>query len=327
MRKSKLHFFIGLIIALSIVVSSAIGGYFIIDKVLVPKYFGNYGIKDLKELVNVVQTIYSVPDEKDFILNGYSDFDRDTAVSKLISAGFPTLKNGKIDYETISKNDFSFTPDDDFVDDFVLLTDKEIASIVADIIEAGLFATEYPGLDAIDTLNMKLKQIIITPKEESLIINEKQNDPTIDERSAEKLIYKTTSDANIKLTLMLDTVSARQQISTNLNMPKFLVDWIIPDYIYVTCQMDTFKDSNGVRQYKNTTIAINSKTAKQSEILLKLLLSFIFPDDAYTIDSFTQEISSLAINGINMLGQMDFAIITSGSTAQSGIKLSLIRHS
>lgn len=323
MRKSKIRFFIGLLIAISILSTSVVGGYLIINNILVPQYFSQYGINSLNELVNVVQTIYIVPDEKDFITNGFSSFDKENAISKLTTAGFPTLKNGGIDYDAIARRDFSFSPDSDFVDNFVVLSDKELATIVTDIIDAGLLATNYPGLDAIDTLNMELKQIIITPKKESLKINEKQFLPETDEKSAERYIKSTTYDANIKLTIMLDTISARQQICSNLNMPKFLVDWIIPDYIYVTCQMDTYKNENGERLYDNTNIAINSKTPKQSEVLLKLLLSFIYPENSYTPESFSNELSSLAIQGINMLGQIEFAYFETASSIQSGVKLTI----
>lgn len=323
MRKNKVRFFIGLIIAFTILATSIVGGYFVIDRTLVPEYFGKYGINNLSELVNVVQTIYVVPDEKDFITNPFTEHDKINAISKLETAGFPTLKNGNIDYDAVAKNEYSLSPNEDFVDNFVILTDKEIATIVADIIDSGMLATDYPGLDAIDTLNIELKQIIVTPKEDSLIPNEKITDPDLDPRSAEKNILSTTTDANIKLTMMLDTVSARQQISTNLNMPKFLVDWIIPDYLYVTCQIDTHKNEHGERVYENSNIAINSKTAKQSEILLNLLISFIFPDNTYTIESFSNELGSLAIDGINMLGKMDFAIIKTGLGNQTGVKLSI----
>ena len=323
MRKSKIRFFIGLFITLIILSTSVLGGYLVIDKILVPKYFNKFGINNLSELVNIVQTIYVVPDEKEFITNPFTDYDKNNATSKLTKAGFPTMKNGDIDYDSVSRNNFTLTPDEDFVDNFVILTDKEIASIVADIIDSGLLATDYPGLDAIDTLNIELKQIIITPKEGTLKPNEKIFDPELDPRSAEKDILSTTTDANIKLTMMLDTVNARQQIATNLNMPKFLVDWIIPDYIYATCQIDTFKNELGERVYQNSNISINSKTAKQSEVLLNLLISFIFPEKSYTIESFSNEIGSLAIAGINMLGQMDFAIIQTSIGSQAGVKLTI----
>lgn len=323
MRKSKTRFFIGFIIAISIIVGSVFGGYLIIDKILVPKYFNEYGINNLKELVSIVQTIYVVPNEKDFITNPYTGYDKDTATNKLTLAGFPTLSNGNIDYESISKNDFTFTPDDSFIDDFILLSDKEVASIASDIMNSGILESNYPDLAYINTLNIELKQIIISPNDKTLTENPKRTDPKTNKESQETKILATTKDAKITLTLKLDTESARKQISTNLNMPMFLVDWIIPDIIYVTCTMDTTidKDTNS-RVYENATLSINSKTAKQSEVLLNLLISFIFPENTFTIEEFANELGSLAIDGINMMGEMEFVSIdTILNTPLYGIKL------
>lgn len=323
MRKSRTKFFIGLIVVLSVLATSLLGGYLIIDKALVPKYFGKYGINNLSELVDIVQTIYVVPDEKDFITNPYSDFDNENATAKLIRAGFPTLATGGIDYESVAKKDYTLDPHVDFVDDFILLSDREIAAIASDIIDSGILVSNFPDLSYINTLNIEVKQVIISPTKESSVENELRNDPELDPNSAEKHIISTATDAKITITLKLDTESARKQISTNLNMPMFLVDWIIPDIIYVTSQMDTYIDeTTNERVYENTTLSINSKTAKQSEVLLNLLISFIFPEDTFTIETFSNELSSLVIEGINILGVMEFATIKSGSSStQFGIKL------
>lgn len=323
MRKSRTKFFIGLIVAVLILVTSVVSGYFVIDRILVPKYFSQYGINNLAELVGIVQTIYVVPDEKEFITNPYSDFDAETATDKLITAGFPTLATGRIDYESIARNDFTFKPDENFEDDFILLTDKEVASIAGEIIDSGILVSNFPDLAYINTLNIEVKQITITPNTETNIPNEKMNDPETDKNSAESQIISTNDDASVTLTIKLDTESARQQISTNLNMPMFLVDWIIPDTMYVTSQMDThIDDETGERVYENAKLSINSKTAKQSEVLLNLLISFIFPEDTYTIESFANELGALAIEGLNILGEMEFATISiTTTTAQAGIKL------
>lgn len=323
MRKSRVKFFIGLAITLVILTTSVISGYFVIDKFLVPKYFSEYGINNLKELVNIVQTIYIVPDEKEFITNPYTEFDADTATNKLITAGFPQLATGGVDYETIARNQFTFAPDESFVDNFILLSDKELASVAGDIIDSGILISNFPDLQYINTLNIELKQIIITPHDGTSVKNDKLNDPDIDPNSQELKILSTSTDATITVTLKLDTESARKQISTNLNMPMFLVDWIIPDVMYVTSQMDTTIDkTTNERIYNNASLSINSKTAKQSEVLLNLLISFIFPEDTFNIESFANELGALSIEGINMLGVMEFATIKSTPTStQSGIKL------
>ena len=218
-----------------------------------------------------------MPDEKDFITNPYTNFDSDNATDKLLTAGFPKLATGGVDYESIARNDFAFTPDDNFVDNFILLSDKEVASIAGKIIDSGILISNFPDLQSINTLNIKLKQIIIAPNEQSLVSNTKRTDPKTDPKSQELNIVSTTTDATVTATLKLDTESARKQISTNLNMPMFLVDWIIPDTMYVTSQMDThINNETNKRVYDNAKLSINSKTAKQSEVLLNLLISFIF---------------------------------------------------
>ena len=322
MRKRRTKFFIGLAIALTIIATSVFGGYLIIDKILVPKYFSVYGINNLSELVDIVQTIYIVPDEKDFITNPYTEFDSNNATNKLVKAGFPTLSGGQIDYELIAKNDFNFNPGEDFVDNFILLTDKEVASIAGDIIDSGVLVSNYPDLAYLNTLNMELKQIIITPDSNSSIDNPNRTNPDTDPNSQETKIISTSNNAHFITTIKLDTISARQQISTNLNMPMFLVDWIIPDIMYVTIEMDTkLNEDTGERIYTNAKLSINSKTPKQSEVLLNLLISFIFPEGTYTIDSLANELGTLTIEGINILGKMEFATINSPSTPLAGIKL------
>lgn len=324
MRKNRTKFWVGLAIALVVLASSVVGGYFAIDKLLVPKYFSAYGINNLKELVSIVQTIYIVPDEKEFITNSYSKFDKQTSTDKLITAGFPTLETGSIDYESIATHNFIFEPKDDFVDNFILLTDKEVASIADEIINSGILVSKFPDLEAIDTLNIALKQVIVTPDRETSKDNPLYKDETINKNSAEKSIISTTKNANLKITLKLDTQDARKQISTNLNMPLFLVDWIIPNTIYVTSTIDAvFNEETGIHEYKNATLSINSKTPKQSEVLLNLLISFIFPEDTFTIESFANELGRLAIDGINVLGKMEFATIENSSSNKplNGIKL------
>ena len=324
MRRSKTKFFIGLIIAVSVLFLSIFGGYVMIDKFLVPKYFGAYGINNLSELVGIVQTIYIVPDEKDFITNPYSEFDATSSNNKLILAGFPALKDGNINYEAIAEKDYTLTPDASFVDNFILLSDKEVASIAANILSSGILVSKFPDLSYINTLNMEIKQISITPSETNVEEN-MYDESTLDPNSELDKIISTTTDANLSLTIKIDTDSARKQISSNLNMPLFLIDWIIPDTMYITSTIDTIVNtSTGERSYTNATLAINSKTAKQSEVLLKLLVSFIFPDETFTIEELSSQLGSLAIEGMNVLGNFKFATIKSTTTTNSyGIKLSI----
>ena len=52
---------------LCVVVVIFSGGFLFLDKLIVPKYFGQYGIKGLKDLVSVVSSLYSVPNESKFV--------------------------------------------------------------------------------------------------------------------------------------------------------------------------------------------------------------------------------------------------------------------
>ena len=51
--------------------------------------------------------------------------------------------------------------------------------------------------------------------------------------------------------------------------------------------------------------------------------SFIFSDNTYTIESFANELGGLAIEGINLLGDMEFAVIKTNNQELSGIKLTI----
>lgn len=322
MRKNKSKFFIVFFIVLAVLATSVFGGYLIIDKALVPKYFGKYGINNLADLVDIVETIYTVPNEEDFIENPYSEFDTKNATTKFIQAGFPSLSTGELDFEAIVNKDYTLSPSEDFTDNFILLSDKEIASISNNIVGSGVLVSNYPDLAYINTLNIEVKQIIISPTKESSTPYIEDED--LDINSASKNIVSTATDAKLNITIKLDTESARKQISTNLNMPMFLVDWIIPDIIYVTSQLDTYINSEtNERIYDNAKLSINSKTAKQSEVLLDLLISFIFPEDTFTIESFANELASLVITGINLLGNVEFATIKTSSANLSGIKLGI----
>ena len=324
MRKNKTKFFIGLIVVLTVISASIFGGYIMIDKVLVPKYFSQYGINNLADLVDLVQTIYIVPDEKEFITNPFSEHDAAQAKDKLEKAGFPTLTGGEIDYEAIAEKNFTLTPDESFVDNFIMLSDREVAALASDILASGILVSSFPDLSYIDTLNMQIKQITIIPNEETSVLNE-YDEETLPEGSKLPLIKYTTQDTTLSITIKIDTKSARKQISENLDMPLFLIDWIIPDTLYVTSTIDTFiNPETGEREYKNASLAINSKTPKQSEVLLKLLISFIFTDTSFTIEQLANQLAALAIDGINVLGEVKFATLYNTSKAEiSGIVLTI----
>ena len=65
-KKRKSNFFIRLTVVLMIITSIVTGAYFLLDKLIVPKYFGTYNINNLGDLVSMISTLYNTPKEKDF---------------------------------------------------------------------------------------------------------------------------------------------------------------------------------------------------------------------------------------------------------------------
>ena len=68
------------------------------------------------------------------------------------------------------------------------------------------------------------------------------------------------------------------------------------------------------------SIAINGRSEKQSEILINLLIDFIFPDkEDMNIDKFTNELGNVIVSGIEILGDFKFAGENSTQKKQNGV--------
>ena len=304
MKKNRINLFVALSVVLVFLIGITFGGYMIIDRVLVPKYFSAFGINNLNELIEIVDTIYTIPNEDEFIEEPFTASDLKNATKILVNAGFPTLSTGEIDYESIGNYNYVLTPPQPVVEDFIVLTNKEVASIMNEILESGILVSNFPELSYIDTLEMEVKQVVISP---------------LDDKNE-----LTKTDAKLLTTIKLDTLSARKQISENLEVPQFLIDFIIPDTIYMTASFDTFVDESGKRTYDNGTLAINSKTAKQSEVIMNLLLSFIYSsEETLSIEELTHQIGMLIIDGLDVLGQFEFVEIDEKSNKTNGVKIYL----
>ena len=275
-----------------------------IDRILVPKYFSAFGINNLSELIEIVDAIYTIPNESEFINEPFSASDAKNATQILANAGFPTLSTGEIDYERIGNYDYTLSPKQPPEKDYIELTNKEVAAIMDEILKSGILVSNFPELSYIDTLEMEVKQLIISPLDED-----------------QKL---SSTDAKLLMTIKLDTLSARKQISENLEVPQFLIDFIIPDTIYMTASFDTFVDQTGTRLYDNGTLAINSKTAKQSEVIMNLLLSFIYSsEEVLSIEELTHQIGMLVTEGLDVLGTFEFVEINNKNTISNGVKIFL----
>lgn len=285
-KKKRYTFFIKLFIALATIVAVVFCAYLAIDKLVVPKYFKDYGINNMHDLVAMVKTLYNTPDEKDIITNGYTQADQRSAVKKLISANFPSVSETELDYAEISKG----LDKSSLVSGQYEFTDREIAGILDQMLDSGILASQLPNLKYLDTININILELIITPTEFT---------------DNEGIVYYDTDSANVSFTFKLDTSSVRTQMAHTMDIPTFFLDMIVPKTMYITINYNLFIDDYGVWQVGEGSIAVNGRTAKDSEILLNLLIEFIFPEeDQMTIDKFSIEFGNILIKGMDMLGQI-----------------------
>lgn len=285
-KKKRYTFFIKLFIALATIVAVVFCAYLAIDKLVVPKYFKDYGINNMHDLVAMVKTLYNTPDEKDIITNGYTQADQRSAVKKLISANFPSVSETELDYAEISQG----LDKSSLVSGQYEFTDREIAGILDQMLDSGILASQLPNLKYLDTININILELIITPTEFT---------------DNEGNVYYDTDSANVSFTFKLDTSSVRTQMAHTMDIPTFFLDMIVPKTMYITINYNLFIDDYGVWQVGEGSIAVNGRTAKDSEILLNLLIEFIFPEeDQMTIDKFSIEFGNILIKGMDMLGQI-----------------------
>ena len=281
MKKKERSTFIAKISAILVfVVAIFLGGYFFLDKVIVPKYFGNYGIYDIGDLIGVVTSLYSSPKESELVTNGYSQIDLSSAIVKLQDANYKIKDDG-----TILKQDFDSFKGDGKVE----LTDREFASVCQKLIENGMLSSTLPNLNYLNVLNITVLELIATPYEDSL-----------DEAS------KTYNSANIRLVIKIDTTDLRVQIAEQMNTPMYLLKIIIPDTLYFTVDYDIDLEATEDERTSGK-VYINGKKEKQSETLINLLIEFIFPkEDNMDIEGFTRALGDVVLKGIDALGEFKF---------------------
>ena len=282
MKKHRtLRFFVTLFIVLAALAGILVGGYFILDKHVVPKYFGEFGINDMNELVGIMTTLYNNKSDKDIATNAFTEEDKSSAESKLIEVGFPSLSTGKLDYKSFAEG--SFTPEGEAK---VTLSDKEFASILNGMLESGILADKLPNLKYINTLNMSLLELIITPEKIDGELN--------------------PNKADCKFTIKIDTSTIRTQIAEEMEMPLFLLNMIIPKTLYVSMNL-IIQSVDGEWAVSNEEIGVNGRTAQQSEILLNLLIKFIFPpEDEMTLSKFEKSVGEVIVLGTDFIGDAQF---------------------
>ena len=92
-----------------------------------------------------------------------------------------------------------------------------------------------------------------------------------------------------------------------MDTPVFLLNMIIPKTMYVTLSYDISISDNGECSADNGIMSINGRTAKQSKILLDMMVSFIFPaEENMTVDKLTETMGNTLITGVDLLGNIEF---------------------
>ena len=287
MKKSKAGIVGKVAIVLCVIFAIFTGGYFFLDKLIVPKYFGKYGIYGVGDLVGTVASLYKSPKESKIVTNGYTQTDFTNAISKLQNANYQINDDGTITvvgFENI-KGDAE-----------VVLTDREFASVCSKLVEDGFLVDMLPNLNYLNIINMSILELVITPEEGS------------------------ETKSNISFLTKIETVDIREQIATQMDTPLFLLNMIIPDVLYFSVSYDIDLEKSEEERVSNGSIAINGRSAKQSKILIDLLVDFIFPaEEGMDLNKFTTTFGNIILEGIDVFGSFRFVSNIGTNSLQNGI--------
>ncbi len=292
-NKKSTNIFGKIFLVFAIVVAIFFSGYFFLDKVIIPKYFDRYGIYGVSDLVGVVTSLYKNPNESKFVTNPYSQTDLKNAVTKLQAANYHINDDGTI-------------PEEYFVDfkgdGKVELTDREFAAVCESMLESGILSSVLPNLNYINLINISLLEVIV--------------EPDLDFKDEED---NTFTAADVGFIVKIETVDIREQIATQMGTPLYLIEMIIPKTIYFKINYHIDLTQDGAER-TNGTIAINGRTSAQSEVLINLLIEFIFPEDErMTLEQFTDTLGDVILKGIDALGSFKFANELGTSGTKNGI--------
>ncbi len=301
-QHKKSGFFLKLTMVLAILVAICFGAYFAIDRLVVPKYFSQYGIHDLGELVGMMQTLYNSPKESEIITNGYTKADETSANKKLVGAGFPKEEGtGKIDYVGVSKGEATLQAG------VYHFTDKELGCILNDILASGVVESNLQNLNYLSDISITVLEFIVNPK------------PV---QNGENFTYSNNS-ADISSTFKIDTSLVREQMAKAMDTPLFLLNMIIPKTIYITVNYSISLGEDGNWKIDEKEMGINGRTAKQSDILIDLMISFIFPpEDEMTKDKMIEACGQVLLSGIEFLGALSFEYNIDG-TGTNGVVITM----
>jgi len=280
MKKKNSGILAKIIILLSFILAVFAGGYFFLDKLIVPKYFKQYGINGLGDLVNVVSSLYSTPNEAKMITNGYTQTDFSNAVSKLQKAGYKIESDGTIKSENMSEfKGFGKLE----------LTDREFAAVCNEFLGNGLLEDSLSDLNYLNITELSVLDLVVTLNEKSKI------DDT-----------NTYTKANIDFIIKVNTTKLREQIAEQMDTPIYLLKMIIPDVLYFEVSYDI--DLEDEENRTNGVIQINGRSPEKSEALINVLIGFIFDEkEEMDLTKFVNEIGGVALQGIDALGDFKFA--------------------
>lgn len=311
MKKFKWgKFLITLSLVIFILGGIVLGGYFVLDKAVVPKYFGEYGIYNMNELVGMMRTLYSTPHESQIVTNGFTSTDLESAKVKLKS--YPIREDGTFDFDRFNSGERG--------DGDVFITDRELASVLDKLLESKEFSDLLPDLVNFNTLNISVKEVSI-----SLIEQEDNSDP-------EEVVQDTPQEgdtiiadsAHIKFIALIDTTNVRGLMADQMQIPLFLLNMIIPKTMYITLNYNVKINSGAESSWQVTDggLAVNGSTEKQSEVLLKLLIKFIFGEETdMTPSQLLSDLADIIEQGVDLFGDIQFTTKTSTIKNQTGIYL------
>lgn len=295
-KNGMLKLFFSLLIVLAIIGGIVCSGFFILDRIVVPKYFAQYGINNMSDLVGLMRTMYSLPKEKSIITNAYSATDLSSATKKLQDAGYPVFSDGIFDFESFSAGQRG--------NGDITLTDRELASIIDKLLDSTEFSAVVPSLSNIDTININCPELSIFPY--------KNDDDT----------YSTTN-AKVKAIFKIETTEVRAQMAAEMNIPLFLLNMIFPSELYITCNYDIeIENHDDVYNWttSNGSLVVNGSTEKQSELFLNLLISFVFEEEEQmTIEKLLDNFGDIMEQGTELFGQIEFATNVGLNNSTNGI--------
>ncbi len=282
MKKKASGIWAKVVVLLSVILAVFAGGYFFLDKLIVPKYFSQYGIKGIGDLVNVVASLYSTPKESKMIVNGYTQTDLTNAISKLQNSSYLIENDGTIKEENLQN--FKGTGK-------LELSDREFAALCNQFLGNGLLEDSLSDLNYLNITKLSLLDLVVK----------------IDETSLDTQT-NTYTKANIDFIIKVDTTKLREQISDHMDTPIYLLKMIIPDTLYLQVKYDI--DLEDKENQTNGSIQINGRSAEKSETLMNLFIGFIFDEkDEMNLEKFIDAVGDVAIKGIDALGDFSFTKI------------------